>query len=499
MVTKTIAFDIGRTNLRVALIENGQIIGEVYNQKNGYKKEGEFEQGLEILLGQVLDGEILKNNDIEVGISCAGAIDIENAVYRPNQYFPEGFSFRDFFQEKTSSQTKVAAIKDAHAFALGYYNPNYSDRKEKALGILTIGTGLGAGVLYDGIPFLGGDTGNRVAVELGQLPYFGRNSKEANIGKKLGEFASGEGLVRIYESLFFTESEPVLRTRFLNELLHEEKCKLIIENIEEDDGCKEAVENYAVHLGHAMASMFMLYDLDKLILDGPLIQNSIEFIREEVKAAFNNYIQDTAHPVEFDEVVEIGNLEHAALLGAGVFVQNYEFYLSELVKKSNLIFKKADEYDREALKHLMQVERLTHPGTEYSESLDECFDRRMDEGDIYVVYQMGQMVSMARIVEQDVSYIDEKKITKNKIRYLKGGFTHPTYRRNGINSQLVNYFSFMEKEKGVDFLYVSAEESSEGLLKKVGFEVLGNCASCDSYLNECTAIPLMRKELKNGN
>lgn len=149
MAAYSIGVDLGGTNLRVAAIEeSGQILDRVSTPVA-------YDSGPEHVISRIVDiihkvrSSIASDGLRGVGIGVPGFIDIDAGVVVGTANLPgfEGFPIRDEIQ--THLGTNIILENDANAAALGEKWMG-AGRDVQNLILLTLGTGIGGGIIING-------------------------------------------------------------------------------------------------------------------------------------------------------------------------------------------------------------------------------------------------------------------------------------------------------------------------------------------------------------
>lgn len=159
-VKKALGIDIGGTKLVYAIIgENGEFLSEIRKIPTPSTSEAIFEQL------KALSKEF--ENEIDaVAIATAGAVNRENTrVCSSTPNLPEGYNSLDFSE---LSDKKVFVENDANAAAWAEYKLGAAKGCDFSL-IITLGTGIGAGVVNEG-KLIRGKSG--AALEAGSMKIF---------------------------------------------------------------------------------------------------------------------------------------------------------------------------------------------------------------------------------------------------------------------------------------------------------------------------------------
>jgi glucokinase len=165
MIRYSIGVDLGGTNYRAAAIaENGQLLDKIAGDTNAAAgREALVDaivSSIETLRGRNTKGELAG-----IGVALPGFILMETGVILSSPNIPpfEKFAARDTFRERLKAP--VILENDANAAALGEKWMG-AGRDVNDLVLLTLGTGIGGGIISDG-KVLRGYLG--MAAELGHL------------------------------------------------------------------------------------------------------------------------------------------------------------------------------------------------------------------------------------------------------------------------------------------------------------------------------------------
>jgi glucokinase len=164
----SIGVDLGGTNLRVAAVnENGQILDKVSASTS-------FDKGAEGVVGDIVEvirgvaNRIGFSGLCGIGIGVPGFIDMDAGVIIGSANLPgfQGFPVRDSIQRHLG--TRIILENDANAAALGEKWIG-AGKDVKDLILITLGTGIGGGIIIDG-KILHGFRG--MAGEIGHMTVF---------------------------------------------------------------------------------------------------------------------------------------------------------------------------------------------------------------------------------------------------------------------------------------------------------------------------------------
>lgn len=181
---KALGIDIGGTKICYGIIDNNG------NTLSDIKKIHTPKSADEIF--NLLKNICTENNDNidAIGISSAGAVNIENTkVISSTPNLPNGYNDIDF---STLSTKKVYIENDANCAAVAEYKIGAGKGFNTVL-MITIGTGIGGGVVSNGKLFRGAN-GN--ALEVGSMKIFADKRQKCTCGRYdcWESYASGTGL-----------------------------------------------------------------------------------------------------------------------------------------------------------------------------------------------------------------------------------------------------------------------------------------------------------------
>jgi glucokinase len=167
---KVIGIDLGATNIRGAAVSagSGASLSGIVSVR--IHSDGTVEEVLDDIY-QVIDG-IMRDNGGEdtiaaIGIGVPSVVDVTKGIVYDVQYIPSWVEvpLKEILESKYS--LPVFVNNDANCFALGEHYFGKGKGTANMIG-LTLGTGLGGGVIINNKLFAGSNCG---AGEFGMLPY----------------------------------------------------------------------------------------------------------------------------------------------------------------------------------------------------------------------------------------------------------------------------------------------------------------------------------------
>lgn len=142
--------DLGGTNIAVAVVdENGKVYGRAKKKTNAPRPYNEIFDDMASCAVEAAKASGISLDEIEaVGIGCPGSIDKKTGVIE----FANNLEFYDVpivsYMEKALGK-KVYVENDANAAAWGEFLAG-SGKEYNSMVMITLGTGVGSGIIYDG-------------------------------------------------------------------------------------------------------------------------------------------------------------------------------------------------------------------------------------------------------------------------------------------------------------------------------------------------------------
>ena len=160
----TLGIDIGGTNLSLGLVHQG-VLHSAFSAPS-FPSGATLEQTLEDLYGLI--EKIITPDTQKIGIGVPSVVDIHTGTVYDTQNIPawKELPLKAFLEERF--QVPVEVNNDANCYALGIYGLYPAEAKPELLVAITLGTGVGMGIVNGGKLLCGANCG---AGELGTLPY----------------------------------------------------------------------------------------------------------------------------------------------------------------------------------------------------------------------------------------------------------------------------------------------------------------------------------------
>ena len=194
-----------------------------------------------------------------IGIGLPAPVD-ENGIVKNSANI--GWGYKEVTREMEElTGMKVASGNDANVAALGEMWLG-AGRGHKNLIMVTLGTGVGGGIIVNGQPLIGA---HGAGGEIGHLCMNYEESEACGCGNKgcLEMYASATGVVRLAGRRLGADDSPsVLREGELS-------AKAVFDALKEGDQVAgEIVEEFASYLGHGLANIAAVTDPSVIVIGG---------------------------------------------------------------------------------------------------------------------------------------------------------------------------------------------------------------------------------------
>ena len=199
----TLGIDVGGTNLNMGLVRDGRIVRR--ETKPWFPKEMNLQQTLDTLSEQI--SGLLTPDTEKIGIGVPSVVDVTRGIVYDTANIPSWTEvpLKEYLEDRFHLPVEVN--NDANCYAMGVYAGYPADAKPELLVVVTLGTGVGMGIVDRGRLFCGANCG---AGELGALPYKGA-TLEAYCSK---QFFTASGLDSREASQAARDGDPEAKAFF---------------------------------------------------------------------------------------------------------------------------------------------------------------------------------------------------------------------------------------------------------------------------------------------
>ena len=279
-----IGIDVGGTSIKGAAIDHTGKVYEVFTLPVNAGLAGDFVANqLGDTINEYIKAQGLEGQIAGVGLGIPGIINgVEGVVeYSANLPLWEKLNIKKILEDKTGLPVKIT--NDANAAALGEAKLGAGKNYPSSV-MLTLGTGIGGGVVIDGV-LLEGNQG--AGAELGHITLV-LDGRECGCGRKgcFERYASATGL--IMDTKVAMEAHPESLMHKLAEEYGQVNAKVPFEAEKlGDEAAHEVIEQYIKYLGEGILNYCNIFRPNVIILCGGIANQGKPFTERVEKYLAN--------------------------------------------------------------------------------------------------------------------------------------------------------------------------------------------------------------------
>jgi len=278
-----IGIDLGGTHLRAGLVLGNSLSSIVTQRINPNGTTSEVLKDLFSLTDKLLTGSVEA-----IGIGVPGLVDVKNGIVYDVVNIP---SWKEVPLQQVMKERYALPVfinNDANCFALGEFYFGKGKGADSMVG-LTIGTGLGSGVIINKKLYAGKNGG---AGEFGMIEY---------LDQYVEYYASGQFFKNVYQ----TDGEDVFKRARAG-----------------DEEALRMYDEMGSHLGRAIKTILYALDVDLIIVGGS-VRKAWPYFQKAVWQQVKTFaFQRTRESLR----IEISELENSGILGAASLHYDQEKY-----------------------------------------------------------------------------------------------------------------------------------------------------------------------------
>jgi glucokinase len=264
-----LAYDIGGTSIRAAIVRDGRILR--LKVCSTPKEKVSFLKKIDLFAEELISDDVRG-----IGVGIAGII--KKGVVKKSPNLPlKNFNIKNHFEKKFHKKTYV--FNDAGCHSLAEFNYGF---KKKDFFMITLGTGIGGGLVINGQSYRG----------------------SSGHGAELGHI-----LVRgVYWESLWKKTRERIRKDFKKDILIKDLVRL------NDSKSKKILEECADYLGEGIATLINVLDPKIVVLGGGPSESGkyfLDLIRKSVERY--NFLEKKT-PIFWTR------LKHTGVLGASLLV-----------------------------------------------------------------------------------------------------------------------------------------------------------------------------------
>lgn len=263
-----LGIDLGGTNIVAGVVdEEYNIVAKVSCKTDVPRPEKEICDSMaEVALEAIKKANITIDDVESIGIGVPGAVNPETGIieYSANLFF-HNWSVVEMMEERLN--TKVKIENDANAAALGEYLAGSAKGAKNAVAI-TLGTGVGGGIIIDGKIYSGS---NYAGAELGHMVIV-KGGKDCACGRHgcWEAYASATGLINLTKEKILTEKpEFSYMLKLCDDDISNVSGRTAFDAMAEGDPlARQVVEEYISYLATGIVNIINIFQPDVLCIGG---------------------------------------------------------------------------------------------------------------------------------------------------------------------------------------------------------------------------------------
>jgi len=271
--------DIGGTTVKLGLFTTEGEIVDKWEIKTRTENQGEAVlPDIAAALNEKLEEKQIPKDEVEgIGVGVPAPVDSEGVVQNTANL---GWGYKEVKREMEELSGMRAEIgNDANVAALGEMWLG-AGKGRKNIVMVTLGTGVGGGIIIDGKPLVGA---HGAGGEIGHLCVNYEETDHCGCGNTgcLEQYASATGITRLANiRLAKDDAKSVLREQ-------EVSAKTVFDAVKAGDAvAKEIAEEFGKYLGHAMANLAAVADPSAIVIGGGVSKAGevlIEYVEKNFK------------------------------------------------------------------------------------------------------------------------------------------------------------------------------------------------------------------------
>ena len=263
-----VGIDLGGTNIVAGVVdEKYEIIARASCKTNVPRPEAEICDSMAAIVKEAIKKAKLKMDDIDyIGIGVPGAVNPETRIIEtsPNLFF-KNWEIAKMMEERLHKYTKVE--NDANAAALGEFLAGSAKGTKNAIAI-TLGTGVGGGIVIDGKIYSGS---NFAGAELGHMVIV-KDGRECGCGRKgcWEAYASATALINMTKEAIRNEkAEFSYMLHLADDDIDNVNGKTAFDAQQAGDNTgAEVVDQYISYLATGLINIINIFQPDVLCIGG---------------------------------------------------------------------------------------------------------------------------------------------------------------------------------------------------------------------------------------
>ena len=292
------AADIGGTTVKLGLFDAEGNVLDKWEIKSHTENEGAaiLPDTAEAILKKIEERKLNTEEIAGIGVGVPGPVSIDGIVPHTANL---GWGYKEVTKELSERTGLLCkAANDANVAALGEMWVGGA-KGHKDILLLTLGTGVGGGIIVDGKILTGA---HGAGGEIGHIHVEDHIEEHCGCGNQgcLEQFASATGIARLAREALAESDEPSL----LRE--GEATAKDVFDALKKGDALAKGVaERFAKYLGTGIAVMTAILDPEVIVIGGG-VSKAGEILLDYIREYYKPYAYKSAKDTEF-ALAKLGN------------------------------------------------------------------------------------------------------------------------------------------------------------------------------------------------
>lgn len=290
--------DIGGTTVKLGLFDTEGNVLDKWEIKTHTENEGRaiLPDTAAAILAKIEERQLNPEEIAGIGVGVPGPVSIDGVVPHTANL---GWGYKEVTRELSERTGLLCkAGNDANVAALGEMWMGGAKGHKDVL-LLTLGTGVGGGIIIDGKILTGA---HGAGGEVGHIHVEDNMEEHCGCGNQgcLEQFASATGIARLGREELAKSSEPSL----LRE--SEVTAKAVFDALKKGDALAErVVERFGKYLGTAISIMAGVLDPEVIVIGGG-VSKAGEILLDYVRKYYKTYVYKSSKDTEF-ALAQLGN------------------------------------------------------------------------------------------------------------------------------------------------------------------------------------------------
>lgn len=315
-----VGIDLGGTNIAAGLVnDDGIILSKISTKTNAKRGAKPIISDMMKLVGDLLLKNKMNIRDVSlIGIGVPGLVNYDNGIVEQcvNLYW-ENIPLREEIineinrKDIYNSNLKILIENDANAAAAGEYLFGSMKNSENSM-LITLGTGIGGGLIIDGKLF----RGRGAALEIGHM-IIGKNFYDCSCGNNgcFETFASATAIIKYTKELIMSGEQSVVLDKVDGDM-DKIDAKIIFECAKlEDKVAIKSLNRFTKYLAVGINNIINFLDVDLISIGGGVGAGKDIFMNNLIEEVMKHKLYKNIRLCKIEKAI-LGN--DAGIIGAAM-------------------------------------------------------------------------------------------------------------------------------------------------------------------------------------